>query len=365
MNWTEQQSAALRSVEEWYASKPRKQVFRVFGYAGVGKTSLAKHFAESIKGTVLYAAYTGKAALMMRNNGCTGAATIHSLIYKAEDDEAGGVHFHVNLASPLKKAALLIIDECSMVDNALAEDVLAFGVPVLVLGDPAQLPPVSGAGYFTNTDPDVMLTEIHRQAKDNPIVYLATKVREGGSLDVGTYGESRVMGSIDSADEFVSYDQVIVGRNATRTGLNGMIRGMLGRVGNLPSIDDRLICLRNEKKLGILNGEMFKVLAIEPKKNTKSFYNRYALIDVDTEERKVVAKVHDAFFDGSEIPDWQQRKGTQEFDYGYAITAHKSQGSQWNDVVIVDESWCFREDSKRWLYTAITRAQNKILVYKT
>ena len=365
MNWTEQQSAALKSVERWYNSKPRKQIFRVFGYAGVGKTSLARHFAQSIKGTVLYAAYTGKAALMMRNNGCTGAATIHSLIYKAEDDDAGGVNFHINLASPLKKASLLIIDECSMVDKILAEDVLAFGVPVLVLGDPAQLPPVSGAGYFTNAEPDVMLTEIHRQANDNPIVYLATKVREGGSLDVGSYGESRVLADITGAEEFVSYDQVIVGRNATRNGLNGMIRGMIGKTSALPEINDRLICLRNEKKMGILNGEMFRVLAVEPNKSPHSFYNRYGLIDVDTEERKVVVKVHNAFFDGSEIPEWKFRKGTQEFDYGYAITAHKSQGSQWNDVVIIDESWCFREDAKRWLYTAITRAQNKILVYKT
>lgn len=365
MNWTEQQSAALKAVAQWYNSKPRKQIFRVFGYAGVGKTSLAKHFAQSIKGTVLYAAYTGKAALMMRNNGCTNAATIHSLIYKPEDDEAGGVTFHVNLASPLRKAALLVIDECSMVDQILAEDVLAFGVPVLVLGDPAQLPPVSGAGYFTNAEPDVMLTEIHRQAKDNPIVYLATKVREGGKLDAGTYGESQVCADINSTEEFIGYDQVIVGRNATRSGLNSMIRGMLGRADPLPMIDDRLICLRNEKRLGIFNGEMFRVTALEPSKSVNSYFNKYALIDADTEERRLLVKVHNAFFDGSTIPDWKFRKGSQEFDYGYAITAHKSQGSQWNNVLILDESWCFREDARRWLYTAITRAQNKVLVYKT
>ena len=93
MIWTEQQSAALKAVENWYNSKNRKQVFRVFGYAGVGKTSLAKHFASSIKGSVLYAAYTGKAALMMKNNGCTNASTIHSLIYKATEDDKGNVYF--------------------------------------------------------------------------------------------------------------------------------------------------------------------------------------------------------------------------------------------------------------------------------
>lgn len=366
MIWTEQQSRALKAVEEWYASKPRKQVFRVFGYAGVGKTSLAKHFAGSIKGTVLYAAYTGKAALMMRNNGCTNATTIHSLIYKAEDDaDDGSVSFRINMASPLKKAALLVIDECSMVDASLAEDILAFGVPVLVLGDPAQLPPVSGSGYFTNAEPDVMLTEIHRQAKDNPIVHLATIVREGGSLTIGRYGDSIVSSEIESTDPFMQYDQVIVGRNDTRTGINGMIRGMLGYTDSIPVHGDRVICLKNEKRIGILNGEMFKVLAVEPNGNPKSYYNKYRIIDLDTEQKKLTVKIHNGFFDGTGAPDWRYRKGTQEFDYGYAITAHKSQGSQWNDVLILDESWCFREDARRWLYTAITRAQNKILVYKT
>lgn len=364
MMWTEQQSAALKAVETWFKSKPRKQVFRVFGYAGVGKTSLAKHFAESINGLVLYAAYTGKAALMMRNNGCTNATTIHSLIYKAVDDEEGGVDFHVNMGSILKRASLLIIDECSMVDKELAEDILAFGVPVLVLGDPAQLPPVSGAGYFTNAEPDVMLTEIHRQAGDNPIIYLATIVREGGTLKPGTYGESIVSNEITSTEDLVAYDQVLVGRNTTRTGVNKIIRGMIGKDTILPTVDDRLICLKNDKRLGILNGEMFSV--VEPfKTNTKSLYNKYKIRDIDTNSKTVVAKVHNAFFDGSDIPEWKYLKGTQEFDYGYAITVHKSQGSQWNDVLIIDESWCFRNDAQRWLYTAITRAQNKILVYKT
>ena len=364
MNWTDQQSAALISVGEWYKSKPRKQIFRVFGYAGVGKTTLAKEFDNSITGNVLYAAYTGKAALMMRNNGCEGAGTIHSLIYKAEDDSNGGVTFKINNASALRSAALLIIDECSMVDKELAEDVLAFGVPVLVLGDPAQLPPVSGAGYFTEVKPDVMLTEIHRQAKDNPIVHLATIVREGGKLIPGIYGDSVISATIDSTEELVTYDQVIVGRNTTRSLLNNSIRGMINHASVLPIVSDRLICLKNDRKLGILNGEMFTVEEVVQGK-TISSYKRYRIRDVDTGDKAVTAKIHDSFFDSTPRPDWKMLKGTQDFDYGYAITAHKSQGSQWNNVLIFDESWCFREDANRWLYTAITRAQTKVLVYQT
>jgi len=364
MNWTEQQSAALLAVEAWYHSKNRKQVFRVFGYAGVGKTSLAKHFAKSIHGNVLFAAYTGKAALMMRNNGCEDASTIHSLIYRAEEDSKGNITFRLNFTSPLKTAALLIIDECSMVDDALAKDILRFGVPVLVIGDPAQLPPVSGAGYFTDAEPDVMLTEIHRQAKDNPIIYLATQVREGSTLSPGKYGDSIIASNIESTNELIEYDQVIVGRNTTRNMLNKTIRSMIGFESTLPMQHDRLICLKNDHKLGILNGEMFSVLETIPNKINAN-YTRYDLIDVDTSDKSVICKVHNSFFDGSANPGWQLLKGTQEFDYGYAITAHKAQGSQWNDVLIFDESWCFREDSKRWLYTAITRAQNKILMYQT
>ena len=208
MIWTEQQSSALLAVDAWYKSKPRKQVFYVAGYAGVGKTSLAKHFAESINGLVLYAAYTGKAALVMRNNGCQNASTIHSLIYRAEEDSKGKISFRLNFSSILKTAALLIIDECSMVDKELAYDILRFGVPVLVIGDPAQLPPVSGAGYFTGSKPDVMLTEIHRQAQDNPIIYLATQVREGHTLSSGKYGDSIISKNIDSTNELLELSRL-------------------------------------------------------------------------------------------------------------------------------------------------------------
>ena len=72
-----------------------------------------------------------------------------------------------------------MIDECSMVDAELGRDLMSFDVPVLVLGDPAQLPPIQGGGFFTEAEPDAMLTEVHRQAQDDPIVRLSMEVREG------------------------------------------------------------------------------------------------------------------------------------------------------------------------------------------
>jgi len=193
--WSPQQAAALDAVARWYGSGlDRKQVFRVFGYAGTGKTTLARHFADGLRGRVLYMAYTGKAAMVMRKNGCRGALTIHATIYSVDfNPETGVKKFVLKDVDDLSDAALFVIDECSMVDEEIGKDILSFGVPVLVLGDPAQLPPVKGGGFFTDADPDVMLTEIHRQAAENPIVQMATTIREGGRLTYGAYGESRVI----------------------------------------------------------------------------------------------------------------------------------------------------------------------------
>ena len=190
--WSPQQDQALKNIATWLkAGHP--QIFRLFGYAGTGKTTLARHIAEGIDGDVVFAAYTGKAALVLRNKGCDDARTIHSLIYRAQDVDAEVPSFVINEQSPANEAALIIIDECSMVDEELGRDLLSFGRPVLVLGDPAQLPPVKGGGFFTEAEPDFMLTEVHRQEADNPIVRMSMIVREGGRLERGTYGESRVI----------------------------------------------------------------------------------------------------------------------------------------------------------------------------
>src|SRR5215218_5716245 len=171
-SFSPQQDAALKSVSEWLNAKPGRngtpQVFRLFGYAGTGKTTLARHIAEHVDGKVLFAAFTGKAAQVMRSKGCQGASTIHSLIYRTLESGAEVPSFTLWDDAPASKAKLIIIDECSMVDAELGRDLMSFGVPVLVLGDPAQLPPVQGGGFFTETEPDAMLTEVHRQAQGDP-----------------------------------------------------------------------------------------------------------------------------------------------------------------------------------------------------
>jgi exodeoxyribonuclease V len=366
MRWSPQQEAALKAVDKWfYQESKKKQVFRVFGYAGTGKTTLARHFAENIDGEVCYAAFTGKAALVMRKNGCENARTIHSLIYIAEPNgDTGEVTWRLNKGtSPLLTAKLLVIDECSMVDEALAKDLLSFGKPILVLGDPAQLPPVDGAGYFTEHKPDIMLTEIHRQAAENPIVYLATEIRQGLFPDYGDYGTCRIIPKASSQDA-LNADQILVGRNVTRQDLNKKVRKLLNMNFEYPVQKDKLICLRNDRDRAIFNGGMFTVEQMLTSKFKSSFLHMRLQSD-DEDAVPTMVKVHKSFFnDEVAIPDWKLLKGSQEFDYGYAITCHKSQGSQWENVLIYDESWCFRDMRHRWLYTAVTRASESVTIIK-
>ena len=190
--FTSHQDTALKAVADWLKAKPGKNgtppVFRLFGYAGTGKTTLARHVAEGVDGEVKFAAFTGKAALVMRNKGCDNASTIHSLIYRARESGEEQPSFELWDDAPASKAKLIIIDECSMVDADLGRDLMSFDCPLLVLGDPAQLPPIQGGGFFTNNEPDAMLTEVHRQAQDDPIVRMSMAIREGRALDIGQFG---------------------------------------------------------------------------------------------------------------------------------------------------------------------------------
>src|ERR1700716_3802990 len=190
--FTPHQDSALKAVADWLKAKPGRggtpPVFRLFGYAGTGKTTLARHIADGVDGEVKFAAFTGKAALVMRNKGCDNASTIHSLIYRARESGVEQPSFELWDDAPASKAKLIVIDECSMVDAELGRDLMSFDCPLLVLGDPAQLPPIQGGGFFTDSEPDAMLTEVHRQAQDDPIVRMSMDIREGRELEIGLHG---------------------------------------------------------------------------------------------------------------------------------------------------------------------------------
>ena len=360
MDFSPAQDRALADVARWLADANRPQVFRLFGYAGSGKTTLARHLAEHVDGDVAFGAYTGKAALVMRSKGCRDARTIHSMIYRPKDTSSEAPTFVLNDDSPAAKANLIVIDECSMVDEEMGRDLLSFGKKTLVLGDPAQLPPVQGGGFFTEAEPDAMLTDVHRQAADDPIVRLSMDVREGRPLARGTYGRTRIIGKgeIDAA-AVTEADQVLVGRNRTRRAYNKRLRDLLGYSGNYPQAGEKLVCLRNNRAKGLLNGGLFHVAKANGLKRGKVSMTLEAEESPSTKPMRV--RVLPAFFeDGDEEIPYALRRESDEFDYGYALTVHKAQGSQWDDVVLFDESFAFREHRARWLYTGITRAAQRL-----
>ncbi len=411
MIWSPQQDKALLDVEE-FMRDPDRQVFYLAGFAGTGKTTLAKYFADGIEGQVLYGAFTGKAAYVLRQKGCEGATTIHSLIYISRDKSRAKLkemeealaellhdlqvengpdydldadsavralrsHIHeeedalkrpmfvLNPDSPVRDAALLVIDECSMVDEPMGKDLLSFGVKILVLGDPGQLPPVFGTGFFTERTPDMVLTEIHRQAKDNPILRMATDVREGRALRLGTYGESRVIAQAAvTMDDVLGTDQMLVGKNETRQHSNVRLRKIrMGDAYNTyPQCGDRVVCLRNDHEKGLLNGAIWNVVDAGPPTPEQTLN---MTIEPDGGGAPMLVTSHTHYFEkrGDKLP-WYEKKNAQEFDYGYALTVHKSQGSQWDDVLLFDESFAFREYRNRWLYTGITRAAKRITVVR-
>lgn len=369
MIWSPQQEQALKAVSKWLNSTCSPQVFRLFGYAGTGKTTLINEITSYINKPVLYMAFTGKAALVMRKKGCTGASTIHSAIYRpVEDKNTGKVEFVLNRDSEVSNAGLVIVDEISMVNAELGQDLLQYGTKILVLGDPFQLPPVGGDGFFTSDAPDIMLTEIHRQAQDNPIIRMSMDIRERRSIRGQSYGESKVFSRrlIDDPrfDKILlESDQIICGLNRTRVSLNTRVRLLKGIADpeNVfkPQEKDKLVCIRNNRKKGLLNGGLWTIDSIEG----KSLYEMEVTSLDDPNLMYVDVSVPHQFFEGTESElDWRSRKRIDEFTFGDVLTAHKSQGSQWDTVVVIDESGAFKEHADRHLYTAVTRAAEKVYV---
>jgi exodeoxyribonuclease-5 len=363
-----QQRQALASVHDWLDSGTnRKPYFRLFGYAGTGKTTLARHLAATIDGHVAYAAYSGKAALMMRKSGCEGASTIHKLIYWVEQLPGGGSKFVLNPRGAASKASLVVIDECSMVDDAIARDLMSFGKPLLILGDPAQLPPVRGSGYFTSGEPDVLLTEIHRQARGSGIIEVSMAIRNGKLLPKTIFDDVTMIVSDDGFEKaLLAADQVIAGKNQTVNDLNRGIRAMKGFSGPIPNVGEKLICCRNDAHYELLNGEQVVVVGVgETSDDPDTCWLTVRSLDVTDGREFDVEVLVSALEDGPSADElyWCCENSVVALRFGYAITAHKAQGSQWPHVLVFDESSTFRDSQSKWLYTAATRASEHLSIF--
>jgi exodeoxyribonuclease V len=417
------QARAIAAIRDWYENRRgEQQVFRVFGYAGTGKTTTTALAIEALGlepmtpgglGGVLFGAFTGKAALVMTRKG-TPAQTIHSLIYRVSEAtpeeiarvtedlaalrrdlprmgpaERGfaltriaqlelrleDIHqpkFLINEQSILRDADLLVLDEVSMVGEEMARDLLAFGKPILVLGDPGQLPPVKGTGFFTEAAPDVMLTEVHRQARDSAILTLATLAREGMPIPMGPHDDHvwKMSRHEVGPAQMLRGGQVICGTNATRRWLNTAMKRAAGFEADYPSgTGEKIICLKNRHDLGLINGMFLTLMDVRQEPGDDFAFSAM----VETEDGDGIAgrqcfwrgeyADHVAFDPERGRREWQVRRGLIETSWGYAITCHKAQGSQWENVVVFDDGFGrTAADRNRWLYTAITRAEKGLVI---
>jgi exodeoxyribonuclease-5 len=369
-----EQGKVIDAIVSWYGQKKGPQEFYLAGYAGVGKSTIANIAIEEIKARygvekVRTAAYTGKAASVLRKKGVEGAQTIHSLIYSPRvDEETGELRFVLSEESPAAEAELIVLDECSMVDQIMADDLRSFGKKILVMGDPGQLPPVNGQGAFTNREPDAFLTEIHRQCADSPILELATLARLGKRLPSRfEKGAVKVLPLTKETQPLIYREdtQPICGLNRVRWVYTQRIRAIRGFGGQAPEIGERLICCRNNHNEGLFNGGMGTLSDIQADHNglIGSFRIDVQMEDMDDLNTGLLVDPYlfnNHFNSGISqkllVPKGEPR--LDEFDWGYVITCHKAQGSSWDHVTVIDDSGAFRDNRNAWLYTAITRAEN-------
>lgn len=382
----EQQEEATKLARKWWISRD-KQVFEISGPAGSGKTTIVHHLMESINlsnDEVLFMAFVGKATMELSRKG-NNAQTIHSTIYDLEelpvfDDEGKMIMvngrpktrpYFVKKPSIPPNIKLLVIDEGGMVNKEIALDILSFNIPVLVLGDLDQLPPVIGDSFFLK-NPDVILTQIMRQAEGDPIIHLSQMAKKGIYIPTGKYGDRcYVVMKENITDEIMtSADIIICGKNSTRDNLNYHIRhNILKRKNDHPYIGDKIICRQNNWKLSIendlflINGMNGYIEAIY----LDSYNGKTINIDFRPEFlknsmfRNITIDYKYLFMDFNQKKS-QGRSFYNRFEFGWAITAHLSQGSQYDKVLIMNERMGTHDYYRKWLYTAITRAKTHLIL---
>jgi len=372
-------------LKKWYnqGSSRSKPWFSYSGAAGTGKTTVIKVLVDDL-GLQPYeyacAAYTGKAALQLIRNELPGQ-TIHSLIYHIWTEpvkiknEVGITRTVMKLRTTLKEALdprikLIFIDEATMVNDQMRDELLSFKIPIVFIGDMNQLPPIFGVSSVM-LFPDHILTQIMRQREGDPIVQLSQMVLHDIPLRYGTYGKSQIVEEIPINRGLIEdFDQILCVKNQTREEFNQIIRtDILGRRDREPVIGDKIVCRQNNREIqlqGIFltNGLIGHIKDIDRSKVHRGYY----IIDFQPDFMSIS-------FDGIKMDrkyillNWDEQKvfgmcKNEKFEYAYAITVHISQGSQFNRVLYIDERAFDADTRKKLQYTAITRAVESITIVK-
>lgn len=386
MEISNDKKVALKKIVHWYAHDTKqKQFLTLGGYAGTGKTTLIAVLrkvllSQNPKLKVAFAAFTGKAARVLQTylhshdllHKGDSVGTIHSLIYSVIENDQHEIIGWKRKES--LKADLIVIDEASMVDQKIWQDLLSYEVPILAVGDHGQLPPVTGQ-FNLMEKPEITLTEIHRQLVDHPIIKVSVLARQKGVIPVGNYGGGvRKLSKNDpEAQEIMdNYLQnynpetlVLCGYNNTRIRLNNYLRTILGFESAEPQAGDRIICLRNKPAHGLFNGMVGTLQRIHDR--DEHFYEVVVAFDDSAVSFEGLA-VKKQFGAATTLSFTRELRAltlkAELFDFAYALTVHKAQGSQATRVILFEERFKQMSDLdwRRWLYTAVTRAQEELII---
>lgn len=365
----------------------------ISGYAGSGKSTLVKHIIEALdipEEQVCYACFTGKAAQVLLKKGNKNVCTLHRLLYTSYPLPNGKFRRVPKIS--LEPYRIIVVDEVSMAPMELMKLLLSHkGIYVICLGDPFQLPPVDkNQDNHLLDHPHIFLDEIMRQAQESEIIRVSMDVREGRPLLPQNGEEVKILPKAELNEGMLLWaDQVLCATNATRVSLNNQMRELLGRTGE-PQDGDKVICLRNYWDNIAANEDPLVNGTIGYLQNSYSSFSQVPMYmggqrfettcgnflsdsgalftNLEMDKKMILT--------GEKCCDWKLAYALgknmrtahlvpKEFTYGYAITGHKAQGSEWDKVLVIEEGFPFaREEHARWLYTCVTRAAEKLVLIK-
>lgn len=413
---SQDQSKCYKQIMDWITafqhperSVQNQDLLTMGGYAGTGKTTLIGKIRNDLKHyNIAFVAYTGKAAAVLRNklklfNGHIRSTdycgTIHSLIYEPILDPTTKEVIGWQKVKMLN-FNLIICDESSMVGEDIFDDLSSFGIPILAIGDHGQLPPIEG-DINLMSHPDIRLEQIHRHAENSPIIKISMMAREEGFIPHGNYGTEvrKVNPSSGSITKFIenssdfSDTAIICGFNKTRINLNQKVRAWFNYKDKYPQVGERIICLKNNKDARhcpIYNGvigtvkdiiDNYNFLKVEVAIDGEAEYYKGKICPTTFNNEKpdfvhsfieeIIEDRHDYDVDRFATTRSTRRRVSEtrkkyldHFDFGYCLTVHKSQGSEWQRVMLIEQPCKFWSGDlwNKWLYTAVTRAKSELLI---
>ena len=436
MELSSDQEIALKGLLAWFQASHKSRYITLGGYAGTGKTTLMAILRQELFRInpglrIAFCSYTGRAARnleeRLEEHKCLlpndRVSTIHRLIYSPIESPDGSIIGWSKAGRP--KAGLIVLDEASMADAEIWQDLLSYGIPIIAVGDHGQLPPINGK-FNLMEHPDLTLKHIHRQAESNPIIQVSQQARETGMVSPGIYGPGvkKFLRSDEFSKEAIgelleNFHQdtlILCGYNSTRLKINAQIRQNIGFESPDPAPGDRVICLKNNHRKGIYNGMLGTIIDIYAADNGR----REAQIQMDGMRKpyhgfisadQFGSKENPNAFGGSSVIEHKESpaaklqsllggipgislglktagtqtttaesvpkprinagmakpllRDTDYFDFGYALTVHKAQGSQARKVILLEERFPKMDDEtwRRWLYTGVTRAQEELYIF--